>query len=164
MHSITQFIRVNWDGSVLNHKTTVLKTNFLLQKHIKQMFPFDTSFVLPLLFKTHLRKTHFSPITEAFFNNAVLLHGHWYVLCCKNEPRAQQWCCTSLWRRCPPILAKARQNGRGVWLYKQPLRQRILRFLLLQQRWLLFADLRDSKPFHPLISLPSYWRLDRSSG
>ncbi len=45
------------------------------------------------------------------------------------------------------------QNGWGVWLYKRPLRHRILRFLLLQRWWLLFADLRDSKPFSLLTSL-----------
>ncbi len=62
---------------------------------------------------------------------------------------ARQWCCSRLWRRCPPNLAKAHQNGRGVWLYKM----RILRFLLLQQQRLFFADLRDLKPFSPLTSL-----------
>ncbi len=47
----------------------------------------------------------------------------------------------------------AHQNGWGVWLYKRPLRHRILRFLLLQRWRLLFADLRDSKPFSLLTSL-----------
>ncbi len=97
-------------------------------------------------------KTNFSQITQAFFNNAVLLHGHWFMQCCKNEPMARQRCCTVLWRRCLPNFAKACQNGQGVWLYKRPLRHRILRFLLLQWRWLLFDDLWDSKPFSPLTS------------
>ncbi len=34
----------------------------------------------------------------------------------------------------------------GIWQYKRSLCHRILRFLLLQ-RWLLFTDLQDSKPF-----------------
>ncbi len=50
--------------------------------------------------------------------------------------------------------AKVRQNGWGIWLYRRPLRHRILRFLLLQ-RGHLFADLRDLKPFSLLTSFHS---------
>ncbi len=48
-------------------------------------FPFDTSLVLHLLLDAY-GENSFSPITEAFFNNAVLLHGHRLVQCCKNKP------------------------------------------------------------------------------
>ncbi len=42
----------------------------------------------------HMGKTPFSSITEAFFNNAVLLR-HWFVQCCKNRqisPKPARMC------------------------------------------------------------------------
>ncbi len=65
----------------------------------------------------------FSPITEAFFNSAVLLHGYWIVQYCKNEPMVKA---AVLHEPMVAVLAKAHQNGQDVWLYKWPLCHRIL--------------------------------------
>ncbi len=45
-------------------------------------------------------------LTEASFNHAVKLHGHWFVQWLKNEPMARQRSCKSLWRRSPPEWAE----------------------------------------------------------
>ncbi len=68
-------------------------------------------------------------LTEASFNHAVKLHGHWFVQWLKNEPMARQRSCKSLWRRSPPEWAEPSGYTSGCFAIGK------LRFLRLKQ-WL----------------------------
>ncbi len=90
---------------------------------------FSTDTTLRTASKT-LGETIFSPILKPFFNNAVLT--------------ARPLDCAET--------AKARQNGRGIWLYNASIRQGSSDFSSFSDDYNIFA-LRDSKP--SLLNEPS---------
>ncbi len=91
-------------------------------------FPFDISLILHRVSTLSMGKKLFSSSTEAYFNHAVITARDWFVL----DKKTNQ--CTAV--ASEPI---ARQNGRGVWLYKQ-LPATASQISSLQQRTPFFAD------------------------
>ncbi len=112
-----------------------LNIEFINVYNSELLFPIDTT-PRTTSVKTQ-RETPFFSDTEASFNNAVWRHDHWFV----------QWQQINQWRQrsCTAYGWKARQNGRGIWLYNAGIRQGSSDFFSFTDNYKIFA-LRDSKP------------------
>ncbi len=85
-----------------------------------------------VLIKTHMGKSLFSPELKSY---SITQWNCTTIGSCSGKKRTNG-SAAELHEPMATIPARSRQYGRGIWLYKRSFRHRILRFLLLQRRWL----------------------------
>ncbi len=103
----------------------------------------------------NLKQTKYMKNFKMYFFNKIRWdkkRTNGFVQCCKKQPAVLH---EPMWQ-CPPNLAKAQQNGRGVWIYKWPLYHRILRFTSTEATTELYSAIAQQSQLTKVTILHSY--------